>query len=135
METVGHGTSSSSPVAAIEQLRSGFAGMLIDPAHADYEHARGVWNGMITRRPALIARCTGVADVQAALAYARADGLPVAVRGGGHSAAGLACPEGGVVIDLKPMNQVEVDPQARIARAGGGATLAQFDAATQAHGL
>lgn len=126
---------SSSLSAAVERLRTGFHGVLLDPMHADYESARAVWNGMVDRRPALITRCASVEDVQAALAFARAEGLPVAVRGGGHNAAGLACPEGGLVIDLKMMNHVEVDPETRTARAGGGTTWGQFDAATQAHGL
>ncbi len=128
---------SASPLAAssIARLRMGHHGPLVDPEHADFERARRVWNGMIDRRPALIARCTSATDVQAALAYARSEGLAVAVRGGGHSAAGLATCDGGVVIDLGMMNQVEVDPEARTARAGGGTTWNQFDAATQAHGL
>jgi FAD/FMN-containing dehydrogenase len=121
--------------ATIDRLRIGFAGSVIDPEHADFETGRRVWNGMIDRRPALIARCASVADVQAALAFARAEGLPVTVRGGGHSAAGLSASEGGVMIDLTMMNQIDVDPEERTARAGGGATWGQFDAATQAHGL
>ena len=119
----------------IDRLRRDLKGSVVDPRHADYETARRLWNGMIDRRPALIAYCTTVADVQAALAFARSEGLPVAVRGGGHNAAGLASIEGGVVIDLTPMNRVEVDAEARLARAGGGTTWGQFDAATQAHGL
>src|SRR4051812_21390798 len=127
----------SSGLAAetVDRLRTGFAGVVIDPEHAEFETSRQVWNGMIDRRPAVIARCSSVADVQAALAFARAEGLPVAVRGGGHSAAGLSTSEGGVVIDLSMMNQIDVDPDARTARASGGATWGRFDAATQAHGL
>jgi FAD/FMN-containing dehydrogenase len=119
----------------VDRLRTGFAGIVLDPEHPDFETSRRVWNGMIDRRPAVIARCSSVADVQAALAFARAEGLPVAVRGGGHSAAGLSASEGGVLIDLTMMNQIDVDPDARTARAGGGATWGQLDAATQVHGL
>ena len=121
--------------ATVDRLRTGFAGIIVDPEHADYDTSRRVWNGMIDRRPAVIARCASTADVQAALAFARAEGLPVAVRGGGHSAAGLSATEGGVMIDLTMMNQIDVDPDARTARVGGGATWGQFDAATQVHGL
>ena len=135
METSVPGSMSPAALFTIEHLQEGFGGELLNPEHAGYHGARSVWNGMIDRRPALIARCVTVADVQAALAYARAQGLPVAVRGGGHSASGLSASEGGVVIDLLQMNQVEVDPESRIARAGGGATWGQFDAATAAHGL
>ena len=131
----GNGFGSSSPSVDLERLRAGFGGELIDQDHVEYDTARSVWNGMIDRRPALIARCVSVADVQAALAYARAQGLPIAVRGGGHSASGLSTLEGGVVIDLRLMNEVEVDPEARTARAGGGTTWGRFDAATAAHGL
>jgi FAD/FMN-containing dehydrogenase len=135
MDSAVRSTSLPLSAASLDRLRAGMTGTVFDPDHADYETARRVWNGMIDRRPALVARCTSVADVQAALAFARAEGLPVAVRGGGHNAAGLSASEGGVVIDLKLMNQVELDPQARTARAGGGATWGQFDAATHAHGL
>jgi FAD/FMN-containing dehydrogenase len=128
--------SPSTPIsaAAIDRLRAGIPGV-VDPTHAEYDSARRVWNGMIDRHPAAIVRCTSVADVQAALAFARAEGLPIAVRGGGHNAAGLSTSDGGLVIDLAPMNQVEVDVGAGTARAGGGTTWGQFDAATQAHGL
>ena len=135
MDSASPGTFSPLSAATMDRLRMGIQGDVVDPGHADYETARRVWNGMIDRRPALIARCTSVADVQAALAFARSEGLPVAVRGGGHNAAGLSSTEGGVVIDLTPMHHVEVDPEARLARAGGGTTWGQFDAATQAHGL
>jgi len=127
-------TPDSSPTA-LATLQQAFAGTLLTPDHPDYDGSRAVWNGMIDRRPALIAQCATVADVQAALAFARTEGLTVAVRGGGHSAAGLSASEGGVVIDLAPMHAVEVDPVARTARAGGGTTWGQFDAATHAHGL
>ena len=135
MVTAEYGSDSSSPILNLEHLHEGFGGELLDQEHAGYHTARSVWNGMIDRRPALIARCAAVADVQAALAYARAQGLPVAVRGGGHSASGLSALDGGVVIDLRLMSQVEVDPETHTARAGGGTTWGQFDAATAAHGL
>ena len=135
METSVPGSMPPAALLTIEHLHEGFSGELLDPEHAGYHGARSVWNGMIDRHPALIARCVTVADVQAALAYARAQGLSIAVRGGGHSASGLSASEGGVVIDLHQMNEVEVDTDARIARAGGGTTWGQFDAATATHGL
>jgi FAD/FMN-containing dehydrogenase len=110
-------------------------GALILPDNAAYEESRRVWNGMIDRRPAAIARCGAVDDVVAAVRFAREHDIPVAIRGGGHNAAGLAVIDDGLVIDLSEMNAVEVDPERRIARAGGGATWGDFDAATQAHGL
>ena len=90
---------------------------------------------MIDRRPACIARCRSVDDVQAAIRFARDNDLPIAIRGGGHNAAGLAVYDGGMVIDLRGMRDVVVDPMARTARAGGGATWGDFDAATAVHGL
>ncbi len=135
MDSATRNTFSSLSAATVDRLRSDIQGDVFDLNHAGYETARRVWNGMIDRRPALIARCTSVADVQATLAFGRAEGLLIAVRGGGHNAAGLSSSEGGLVIDLTPMHQVEVDAQARTARAGGGTTWGQFDAATQAHGL
>jgi FAD/FMN-containing dehydrogenase len=116
-------------------LRTTMRGALIEPGHPDYDSARSLWNGDIDRRPAYIARCGHVGDVAAALAFARTGGLEVAVRGGGHSVAGASSCEGGMVIDLSRMRQVRVDPKARRARCGGGATMADLDAATQAHGL
>ena len=117
------------------QLSAAMTGELLLPDHADYDAARHVWNGMIDRHPAAIARCRSVADVQAAVNFARDQGLEIAVRGGGHNAAGLAVVDNGLVIDLTAMNGVQVDPVQRLARVGGGATWGDFDAATQAHGL
>jgi FAD/FMN-containing dehydrogenase len=108
---------------------------LLEPGDEGYDTARAVWNGMIDRRPALIARCTGTADVVEAVSFARAQGIPAAIRGGGHNAAGLAVCDGGIVIDLSGMRGVEVDPEKGIARAGGGATWGDLDHATQAFGL
>jgi FAD/FMN-containing dehydrogenase len=116
-------------------LDTAIGGDLLLPDNPRYEDARHVWNGMIDRRPAAIARARTVEDVAAAVRFAREHGLEIAVRGGGHNAAGLAVVDDGLVIDLTEMNQVRVDPDRRIARAGGGATLGDFDAATQAHGL
>jgi len=120
------------PVATLAQR---FAGELIQPGDPGYDERRAVWNGLIDRRPALIARCTSTADVVAAVNFAREHGLPIAVRGGGHNVAGHATVDAGVVIDLSLMNMVRVDPAARIAYVGGGATWGEVDAATQAHGL
>src|SRR4029453_574878 len=93
----------------IENFGRSFRGKLIQPAHADYDSARRVWNGNVDRRPALIARCTGVADVQNAVNFARVHGLRVSVRGGGHSAPGYGTNDGGFVIDLSPMKGIRVD--------------------------
>lgn len=116
-------------------LEAAIGGDLILPGHPRYEEIRQVWNGMIDRRPAGVARCRSVDDVVAAVRFARAHDLPIAVRGGGHNAAGLAVIDDGLVIDLTEMNAVAVDAERRIARAGGGATWGDFDAATQEHGL
>jgi FAD/FMN-containing dehydrogenase len=117
------------------ELTAAMSGELLLPDHADYDAARRVWNGMIDRRPAAIARCQSVADVQAVVNFAREQGLEIAVRGGGHNAAGLAVVDDGLVIDLTVMNAVQVDPDQRLAHVGGGATWGDFDAATQEHGL
>ena len=112
-----------------------FAGDLIGPDHCDYDRARKVFNGAFDKRPALIARCTSAADVQVALAYAREHDLVVAVRGGGHSIPGHSSCDGGLVIDTSPMKSVEIDAESRTGRFGAGLTWAEFDAATQVHGL
>jgi FAD/FMN-containing dehydrogenase len=119
----------------VAAFRRSHRGRVIAPPDEGYDAARAVWNGLIDRRPALIARCADTADVVAAVRFARAQGLGVAVRGGGHNAAGLAVADGALVVDLSAMTAVAVDPQRRIARAGGGTTWGVFDAATQAHGL
>ena len=119
----------------IEQLSPQFTGELLRQGDSGYDDARLVWNGMYDRRPALIAQCATTEDVVAAVNFARENDLIIAVRGGGHSAVGYSVCDDGVVIDLSPMNKVEVDPSTRLIRAGGGTTWAQFDAATQEHGL
>jgi FAD/FMN-containing dehydrogenase len=116
-------------------LRSRLAGELIELGGSGYEEARKLWNGMIDRRPALIARCRGTADVAAAVSFAREHDLPLAVRGGGHNVAGTASVDAGLVVDLSPMTAVAVDPERRTVRAGGGVRLGELDRATQAFGL
>jgi len=116
-------------------LREKFEGELLRPNDADYDAARGVWNGMFDRRPALIARCAGVADVQHAVRAAAAAGALTAVRCGGHSLAGFSTCEGGLVIDLSHLRQVTVDAPARRARFAGGCLLGSIDTATQQAGL
>ncbi|HXF51492.1 MAG TPA: FAD-binding oxidoreductase [Dehalococcoidia bacterium] len=110
-------------------------GQLIQPGDAAYDDARQIWNAMIDRRPALIARCASSRDVQRAVAFARESDAVLAVRGGGHNIAGNAVCDGGLVVDLSAMKRVDVDPGARRARVGPGATLGDFDAAAQRHGL
>ncbi|MGQ0717951.1 MAG: FAD-binding oxidoreductase [Pseudonocardiales bacterium] len=105
------------------------------PGDADYHSARLIWNGDIDRHPAVIARCRTQQDVATAVAFAQREGLEIAVRGGGHGYSGLAVCEGGLMIDLSGMRDVVVDPEGRRAAVGGGASLADLDAATQAHGL
>ena len=119
----------------VTTLRAAVNGAVLLPGDEGYDEARSVWNGDIDRRPAVIVRCTGPDDVAAALRHAQETGLEVAVRGGGHGYWGAAVPEGGLMIDLSPIDHVVVDPEARRARVGGGATLGRLDAATQAYGL
>ena len=121
--------------ADVQQLRTNFAGLLLRPFDERYEEVRSIWNGAIRRRPALIASCTGTADVLAVLRFARDRGLEISVRGGGHAVAGHALCDGGVLIDLSPMTSVRVDPESRKARAGGGALWSHVDRETQAFGL
>jgi len=121
--------------ASMEQFRFNFRGDLIRPGEPDYDRARLVSNGLIDRTPALIARCTGTADVAAAVNFARERGLLVAVRGGGHSVAGFSTCDDGIVIDLSRMRGVRVDPASATARAQGGATWGDFDRETQVFGL
>lgn len=120
---------------AVQNLRSRFKGALLGPSDEGYDVARKVWNGAIDKRPALIARCTGVADVQAAVRFGREQELLVSVRGGGHQVAGHAVAEGGLMIDLSLMRGVRVDPEAKVARAAGGCLLGDLDRATQIYGL
>src|SRR3954468_5235189 len=112
-----------------------FDGQLIGREDTGYEDARAVYNAMIDRRPQLIARCTGPADVAQMIGFARAHELPLAVRGGGHNGAGLGTVDDGIVIDLSPMRDIQVDPQARTARVAGGCTWGEVDAATGEPGL
>jgi FAD/FMN-containing dehydrogenase len=112
-----------------------FGGQLLRDGDAGYDDARRVFNAAIDRRPAIIARCTGAADVIAALALAREHGLEVSVRGGGHSVAGHAVVDGGMEIDLRLMNRVRVDAERRTAWCGGGANWGELDRETQAFGL
>jgi FAD/FMN-containing dehydrogenase len=112
-----------------------FSGRVITGGDPDYDEARKVWNGGIDHRPAVIAQCRRAEDVAAALAFARDRGLDVSVRGGGHNFGGNAVWPESLVVDLRPMDHVLVDPDARVARCGGGALLAQLDTATQEHGL
>jgi FAD/FMN-containing dehydrogenase len=116
-------------------LRGRIDGELLEPDSAGYEDARSIFNAMIDRRPALIAQCESAGDVAAALAHAREHDLEVAIRSGGHSVTGASLTDGGVVIDMRRMNSVSVDPTARTATAQGGATWGDFDRATQPHGL
>ena len=119
---------------ALDDLRSALRGQVLRPGDAGYDTTRRIYNAMIDRRPALIARCAGAADVVACVQFARGEGLEVSVRGGGHNASGKAVGEG-VMIDLSPMKGVRIDPRRRTARAEAGLTLAELDRDCQRFGL
>jgi FAD/FMN-containing dehydrogenase len=121
--------------AAIGDLRAGLRGQLLTPSDQGYDTARKIDNAMIDRRPALIARCAGVADVLAAVRFARKHEVLVSVRAGGHNVAGNAICDGGLVIDVSPMKGIRVDPGARTVQAQAGVTWGELDAETQAFGL
>lgn len=123
------------PEAAISEFKASLGGDLVLPADASYDEARKAWNANVDKHPALIARCSGVADVINSVNFARDNNLLVSIRGGGHSFPGTCIAEGGLVIDLSRMNGVRVDPARRTARAEGGAKWGQFDRETQAFGL
>ena len=120
---------------ALDELGGSFRGELLLPTNVGYDAARRIWNGAIDRHPACIARCTGVADVVAAVGFAREHDLEIAVRSGGHGVAGHAICDGGLVIDLSPMKGIRVDPRARTARADAGVLWGELDRETQLHGL
>ncbi|ARP86481.1 FAD-binding oxidoreductase [Bordetella genomosp. 9] len=120
---------------AMDDLKAALRGRVITPSDAEYDETRRVWNAMIDRRPALIVRCAGVADVRCGVRFAHEHGLPLSVRGAGHNIAGSAVCDQGVMIDLSAMRSVRIDPQARRAYVEPGATLADFDHEAQAFGL
>ncbi|MGZ4439517.1 MAG: FAD-binding oxidoreductase [Gaiellaceae bacterium] len=128
-------TQTTAADAARQELGPQFSGTLVGPEDSGYDEARTVFNAMIDRRPALIARCQSTADVKATIAFARDHDLLLAVRGGGHNGGGLGVVDDGVVLDLSGLSSVEVDPDRRTIRAGGGATWNQVDAAAHPHGL
>jgi FAD/FMN-containing dehydrogenase len=120
---------------SLDGLRTRLRGGVYEPGTPEYADACTLFNSMIERHPALVARCDGPDDVIAALAFARANGLEVAVRAGGHSVAGLSLIDGGLVLDVRGMKDIAVDAERRVARVGAGVTWAELDRATYAHGL
>jgi hypothetical protein len=120
---------------ARRELGAQFDGELIGPEDADYEDARALFNAMIDKRPAVIARCASAGAVAKAIAFARSHDLPIAIRGGGHNGGGLGSVENGLVVDLSLLRSVSVEPETRTVRVGGGCTWAEVDAATHEHGL
>ncbi len=129
-----------SPISAVnhitlQELRSSLTGDLVIPGDPDYDEIRRLWNGAVDKRPAVIVRCMAAPDVIKAVNFARTFNLPIAVRGGGHNAVGLALCDDGVVIDLSPMKQVQVDPARRVARAEPGLTIGEFTRILEPYGL
>ena len=121
--------------SSFTDLEASLIGELLTPGDPGYEDGRAIWNGMIDRRPAAIARCLGVADVQVGVRYARANALPLCIKGGGHNIAGLAVADDALMLDMSRMRGVFVDPSSRIAHAQAGCTLGDVDRETQVHGL
>lgn len=119
----------------VDALRAGLRGTLLTGADAGYNESRSIWNAMIDRRPALIARCVGVADILAGVKFAREHGIALSIKAGGHNIAGLAVADGGLMLDLSQMRGVWVDPKARVANAQPGCLLGDVDRETQLHGL
>ncbi len=128
-------TMATSAEAARRQLGTTFAGELIGPDDGSYDEARALFNAMIDKRPAVIARCATPEDVELVIGFASAHDLPLAIRGGGHNGGGLGSVDDGIVADLRALNSVSVDPETRTVRVGGGATWGEVDAATNPHGL
>jgi FAD/FMN-containing dehydrogenase len=123
-------TIQDTPVLAdgsVAELAAAMRGRVVRPGDSDYDQARAIWNGAHDRYPALVAQCAGVADVIRAIEFARSEELRVAVRSGGHSIPGHSSVDGGIVVDLSPMQGIRVDPQRRTARAEAGVTWASFD--------
>jgi FAD/FMN-containing dehydrogenase len=129
------GMESALDETVVERFGSGLRGELLRLGDDEYEEARQLWNGVIDRRPALIARCAAVEDVVLAVNFARENDLLLAVRGGGHNVAGTASAEGGLVVDLSAMKDIEVGSERRTVRAGAGVTIGELDEKTQKHGL
>jgi FAD/FMN-containing dehydrogenase len=121
--------------AAVQELKKQLRGELLRPSDGGYDAARKVWNGLVDKRPALIVRCAGAADVINSVNLARTSNLPVSVRGGGHNVAGNAVCDGGIMIDLSRMRGIRVDPVSHAARAEPGLAWSEFDRETQAFGL
>ncbi|MFC5817599.1 FAD-binding oxidoreductase [Nonomuraea harbinensis] len=121
--------------SGLEGLRERCAGRVVSPKDDGYESMRRIWNGAVDRHPGVIVRCGGPDDAEAAVAYARQEDLEISVRGGGHGFGGLAVTDGGVMLDLSALRQIEVDAASRWASCGGGATWADLDAATHVYGL
>jgi len=119
----------------VETFAASLRGALLEPGQPGYDEGRLLWNGMMDKRPALIARCEGIADVIAAVNFARDNNILLAVRGGGHNVAGFGACDGGLMLDLSRMKSVRVDPANRIVRVQGGASLGEMDRETQVFGL
>ena len=128
------GTQAALPQNEIDAFAASLSGGIHLPSSREFHESCAIWNGMIERRPGLVVRCSSAGDVSHAVRFARRHDLLVSVRGGGHNIAGNALCDGGIMLDLSPMKSVDVDPVARTARVGGGATLADVDRACQAHG-
>src|SRR3954447_6337743 len=119
----------------LQELNRRLSGDIHHPGSPAYDEACTLFNSMIERRPRLVVRCSSPADIANALAYARENGVEVAVRAGGHSVAGMSLVDDGLVIDVRGLRELAVDPERRVARVGAGLTWAELDAATQEHGL